>query len=206
MGLRDTVEFAHVTLGLVPEILDPVDVVPLVGEQLRVIDPKVFEVGDVERVVALPAVGIDDAIGDDLALNNRQQSSAGSIGNDLRVNLPATLEKPENRDFPRRTTTSLALSLAAEIAFVHLDLATEHRLAFGLKLIGDDLAQPMIIERRCLAVHATKTSCRTSRRPGDKMLDQTILLVVTQTALAHGPHDNPQTGLSGTAPFFIHGE
>lgn len=47
MCLWDTVEFAHVTLGLIPEILDPVNVVPLVGELLRVIAPKVLKVGDV---------------------------------------------------------------------------------------------------------------------------------------------------------------
>ena len=31
--LFDAVEHAHMTFGLVPEILDPVDVVALVGEQ-----------------------------------------------------------------------------------------------------------------------------------------------------------------------------
>ena len=44
MGLWDTVEFAHMALRLVPEILDPVDVIFLVGKELRVIDPKVFEI------------------------------------------------------------------------------------------------------------------------------------------------------------------
>ena len=29
---------AHVTLGLVPEVLDPIDVILLIGKQLRVVD------------------------------------------------------------------------------------------------------------------------------------------------------------------------
>jgi hypothetical protein len=35
------------------------------------------------------------------------------------------------------------------------------------------------------------------------MLNQTILCVPAETALPHSSHDNPQNGLSGTAPFFI---
>jgi len=34
MHLWDTVEFAHVTLGLVPEVLDPIDVILTVGKEL----------------------------------------------------------------------------------------------------------------------------------------------------------------------------
>jgi hypothetical protein len=50
MGLWDTVEFAHMALRLVPEILDPVDMVLLVGEQLRVVDPEVMEVRHIKHV------------------------------------------------------------------------------------------------------------------------------------------------------------
>ena len=40
----DAVETSQMTLGLVPEVLDSVDVVFLVGEQLGVIDAQVFRV------------------------------------------------------------------------------------------------------------------------------------------------------------------
>ena len=53
MGLWDTVEFAHMALRLVPEILDPIDVVLLVGEQLRVVDPEVMEVRHIKHVERL---------------------------------------------------------------------------------------------------------------------------------------------------------
>ncbi len=40
---RNTIKFPHVPLGLVPEILDPVDVILFVGEQFRMIHPIVLE-------------------------------------------------------------------------------------------------------------------------------------------------------------------
>ncbi len=56
----DTIEFPQVALGLVPEILDAIDVVVTVGEELRMVDPEVVEVRHVQLVVGLPAVGVDD--------------------------------------------------------------------------------------------------------------------------------------------------
>ena len=73
MGLRHTVEFAHMTLRLVPEVLDPVDMRLVLGKQFGMVDPEVMEIRDIQNVVALPAVRIDDAVGDDLALDERQQ-------------------------------------------------------------------------------------------------------------------------------------
>jgi hypothetical protein len=35
------------------------------------------------------------------------------------------------------------------------------------------------------------------------MLNQTVLFISAQTALAHRPHDNPKSRLSGTAPNII---
>ena len=60
MCFRDTIEFAHVALGLIPEVLDAIDVIATVCKQLRMVDPEAVEVRDIQRVVALPAVGIDD--------------------------------------------------------------------------------------------------------------------------------------------------
>jgi len=36
----DAVVFSHMPLRLVPEVLDPVDVVPLIRKQLGVVDPQ----------------------------------------------------------------------------------------------------------------------------------------------------------------------
>ena len=38
---------AHVTLGLVPEVLDPIDVILLIGKQLRVVDTHMPKRGNI---------------------------------------------------------------------------------------------------------------------------------------------------------------
>ena len=53
---RDTVEFAHVTVGLVPKILDAIDVISALCKELRMIDTEVLALADIKRVVAPPAV------------------------------------------------------------------------------------------------------------------------------------------------------
>ena len=92
MGLGNTVEFAHMALGLVPEILDAVDVILLVGEQFRMVDPEVMKVRHVEHIVPSPAVRVDDAVRHDLARHDREQGRRGCVRDDLRVNLPAALK------------------------------------------------------------------------------------------------------------------
>jgi hypothetical protein len=49
--LWHTVESTHVFLGLVPEVLDAVDMVFLIVEQLGAVDAEVFEAGDGEHIV-----------------------------------------------------------------------------------------------------------------------------------------------------------
>jgi len=44
MSLWNTVELTHVALRLVPEILDPIDMRPVVRKEFRVIDAEVMEV------------------------------------------------------------------------------------------------------------------------------------------------------------------
>ena len=44
MRLGNTVEFTHVALGLVPEILNAIDVIVAVCEELRMVDTEVMEV------------------------------------------------------------------------------------------------------------------------------------------------------------------
>ena len=73
MCLWNTVELTHLALGLVPEILDTIDVVPVVREELAVIDPEMVKVGYIQHVVTAPTVRVDDAIGNDLALDDRHQ-------------------------------------------------------------------------------------------------------------------------------------
>ena len=92
MSLGNTVEFAHVALRLVPEVLDPVDMILLVSKQFRMIDPEVVEGRDIQYIVATLTIRVDDAIRHHLALDDRHQGRRRCIGNDLRVDLAAPLQ------------------------------------------------------------------------------------------------------------------
>ena len=75
-------------LGLVPKILDPLDVVLAVSEELGMVDAEVVEIGHIQHIVAAPAVGIYDAVGRHFALDDRHQSGPRCVGNDLGINFP----------------------------------------------------------------------------------------------------------------------
>lgn len=62
MALRDAVIGSQVSLGLVPDVLDPVDRVPLGREFFLVFDAVVGEFRDIENVVRSIAIGVDDAV------------------------------------------------------------------------------------------------------------------------------------------------
>ena len=91
MGSRNAVETAHMTLGLIPEILDAVDMVLVIGEQLGVVDAVVLEARYVEHVVGAEGIGVDDAVGDDLVLDDGLQCLALGVRDDLGIDLAAAL-------------------------------------------------------------------------------------------------------------------
>ena len=71
MLLGNPIEFPHVTLRLVPKILNAVDVVPPVCKEFGVVDPEVLEVRHIQHIIGLPAVGIHNAVRNDFALDDR---------------------------------------------------------------------------------------------------------------------------------------
>src|SRR5271167_85234 len=89
VGGRDTVESSHMPLGLIPEVLDAVDVVVLIGEELGVVDAVVLEAGYVEHVVGAEGVRVDNAVGYDFGVEDGLQRLAPGVGNDLGIDLAA---------------------------------------------------------------------------------------------------------------------
>ncbi len=69
----DAVEPSHVALGLVSEVLNPIDVVLSVSKTLRVIYADMVKIRDVQGIITREAVGVDDAVWEDHPLHNRQQ-------------------------------------------------------------------------------------------------------------------------------------
>jgi len=56
MLFGNTIEFTHMALGLVPEILDAIDMVVAVCKEFGMVDPEMVEVRDIQPVVAFPAI------------------------------------------------------------------------------------------------------------------------------------------------------
>src|ERR1035437_266073 len=183
VGGGDAVETTHMTLGLIPEVLDAVDVVLLIGEQFGVVDAVVLETRNIEHVVGAEGIGVDDAVGDDLVLDDGLQRLTLGVRDDLGIDLAAAFEQAKHGNLATGPATALALAMASEVALVHFDLAEQRRAVFALQ--GDDLAQTMKIKRCRALVDSNQRSRRPSRRSGHEMLDQTPLNRPRQTALAH---------------------
>ena len=67
-----------------------------------------LELGHIRRVVAVLAVGIDNAVGSDFLVHNRHQGCRCRIGDDLRVNLAAPLQKTEDSNFSLDAASALS--------------------------------------------------------------------------------------------------
>ena len=76
MRLGTTVEFTHVALGLILEILNAIDVILAVCEELSMVNTEVMEVRHIQHIAAALAVGVNDAIRDHLALYDGDQRGA----------------------------------------------------------------------------------------------------------------------------------
>jgi len=168
---RDAVVFAQVSLGLVPEILDAVDVVAVAGnEGLLMIDAMVVKTGDIKDVVRPEGIRVDDRIRLYFGLYDRQQRYPADVGNHLGVDATTSFEDPEHGHLAARAAATFALAHAAEIALVNLDLAVDR--TFILDARCDDLAQSVIKQRGGVLVDADQFRRRAGRSSGDKMLAQ----------------------------------
>ena len=178
------IEFAQMTLRLAPKILDPVDVVLALRKVLLVVDPVMPKGGNVQHIVRAVAVGVNHAVGDDLLLHDPHQRLSLGVGNDLRVDLAASLQKPENRCFSGGSASPLAFSDAAEVAFVDFDFALER--SFFLRSHFDNLTEAMEIKGGGLEVDVYHRRSRTGGRTGNEKINQMQLLFRMNFALFHG--------------------
>ena len=77
----NTIEFAKMSLCLIPKILNAVDMIFLVGEQLRVVNSHVVKIRHIKCVIGAKRVCINNTIWFHFLLNKRQKSVAFCIGN-----------------------------------------------------------------------------------------------------------------------------
>lgn len=174
----NAVETAHMPLGLIPKILDSIDVIGSLGEKLAMVYTTMMKGAYVKSVVSLKGIRIDDTVRGDLLLDNRQQRGAASIGNYGGINPSAPLEQAEDRHLPGCSTTSLAFASSSEIAFVGLYFAAQLE---ARKLAGYELSQTQKETRGGVAVHSADLRGGPSSGSRHEKLDQLALLSRTQT-------------------------
>ena len=184
LGAWDTVVAAQLALGLVPEVLDAIDVGPLVGELFPVVDAHVAELGNVEQIIGSEAVGVDHGIGLDALLDDGKKRFRSGIWDDDRVDLPASFEQPEDRHFAGGTTPVFALSVSSEIALVDLDFAAQQLRRFSIQARRNDLSQLMEKQGCGVPVDPHQQGGRTRCCAGDEMLRQILLNTCREPAPA----------------------
>ena len=95
------------TLRLVPEVLDAVDMVSGFNKLLRVIDAVMSELRDIQSIITQKAISIDNADRFDHLTNDRNQCILLGIRDDDDVHLAASLEQPEYRNSTSRAASAL---------------------------------------------------------------------------------------------------
>lgn len=91
----NVVETEQISLGLVLEVRDPVDVVLSTSEPLRMVDSDVVELGRAQGVVAVQAVA-HDAVGLNHLSHDEQERPGADGWNHHREHLSAPLQQAEH--------------------------------------------------------------------------------------------------------------
>ena len=101
-----------------------------------------------QPVVAAPFVGVNDRFQPGFMANHRLQSGFGGIGHDLRVDLVAAFQQPEDDGFACRSTASPATHTpCTEVRLVGLQFAFERRdfCALGGQALAQTLEQIVVL-------------------------------------------------------------
>ena len=77
------------TLRLIPEILDSINVISSVCEEFGMVDPHMMKVVHFESIVGFERVGVNNAVGCCFFLDDRQQSLPLCVRDNGSGNLPA---------------------------------------------------------------------------------------------------------------------
>ncbi len=110
-------------LHLVPEILDPVDMVSGLNKARRMIDMVMSELRNIECFIAQKAIRVDNAIRVDCLSNDRNQAILLGIRNDDDMELSASLQKSRDGNLACCATTAFPFPRTAKVAFVDLNLS-----------------------------------------------------------------------------------
>ncbi len=87
----NAVKSAQMTLGLIPEILNAINVIPAIRKPCFMVNPIVLEVRNIQHITGAESVGVHDAVGHNFLLHNGLQGGAFHIADHPGIYLAATL-------------------------------------------------------------------------------------------------------------------
>lgn len=201
----DSIVTFQLSLGIAPEVLDAVDMLPLAHRKaLLVIDAVVLEAVKHQPVIRAEAVGVDHAHGYHFRPDNLPQRLARDIFHDPGIDLAAALQEPENGDFASRAAAARAFAATAEVALIGFDLAAER--AMGLALTGQTAADDLVDALGAVAVDAHHFRYAARGHFQGEVLDELVELAVRQLTVFNQSlrHSNSLflDSCSRQAPFF----
>ncbi len=87
----EAIEPTQMPLGLVPEVLDAVNVMPALRHKgLAMVHTPVMKLRDIQHIIRCKAIRIDDTVWGHLLANDRQQRSRLGIRNNRGKHLPTS--------------------------------------------------------------------------------------------------------------------
>jgi len=174
----DAIKAAQVAFGLVPKILNAIDVIVLIGKQFRVVYAKMVKVAYVESVVGLKSVCINDTIRQDFSFNDGHDRLSFSVRDNGGINLSAPLQKPKDSNFATSTPSAFALADTTKIAFICLHLTREF---IAGKLACNELTQTHVKRDSGIGLNTDDLGGGPCCGPGNKMFNQPHLFVSAQS-------------------------
>ena len=130
--------FLH-PLGLVPEVLNAVNVILAGCKQRRVIDPMMMEITYIQRAIAPVAIRINNAVRRYLLRNERHQCRSFCVIYHFGEYLTTTFQNAEYHHLASGTPTSPPLPRTPKIAFIQLYRAIKYFGRLKLDMMADDL-------------------------------------------------------------------
>ncbi len=135
-GFSHAAKLYRADFGKAPEAFDAVDMVCPDGEFIgRMIDPVMLLIAQIDySVIGAKTVGMDNGSGIHLAFDDRVKRFAGTVGDDLGIDLAVSFVNTEDDRFAAGSASSLAAdTLCTKVRFVQLDLSCKWRFALAIK-------------------------------------------------------------------------
>ena len=181
MSLRDPIVAPQVTFGLVPKVLDAINMSSFtVREPVLMVNSVVPEARHIKRIIADEAVGIDDRVWLDPLFDDGHQRAAFGVRNHHCVDTTAALEDAKDGHLTGGTAPTFSLTTASKVTFIDLDFAFKGVL--DLDVHGDRFTQFMVVEGSRVAINADEFSCGAGRGASDEVFNESSLFVSWQFA------------------------